>query len=130
MAKRAYGITPISQQNLHSLSPKQKLVYDTVFDIAQKNGITTPEVGFYVSPDPNAFATGPTKNKSLVAASSGLLDAMNDDEIQGVIGHEMSHILNGDMVTMTLLQGIVNTFVIFFARIIANIFDNYTDGKF
>src|SRR5690625_6831608 len=78
-----------------------------------------PEVGIYHSKEVNAFATGPTKKRSLVAVSSGLLEEMDDDAIEGVIAHEVAHIDNGDMVTMTLLQGVVNTFVVFLARIIA-----------
>jgi heat shock protein HtpX len=78
-----------------------------------------PEVGVYHSPEVNAFATGPTKSRSLIAVSSGLLEKMDSEEIQGVLAHEMSHIKNGDMVTMTLLQGIVNAFVMFLARILA-----------
>ena len=85
-------------------SPKMQLVYATVDRIAKQGRIVLPEVGIYESPEPNAFATGPTRNRSLVAVSSGLLDAMNQSEIEGVIGHEMAHVLNGDMVTMTLLQ--------------------------
>ncbi len=78
-----------------------------------------PEVGIYESDEVNAFATGPTKSRALVAVSSGLLRRMNSEQIEGVLGHEISHIANGDMVTMTLLQGIVNAFVMFFARVIA-----------
>jgi heat shock protein HtpX len=80
------------------------LVYNIVLDISEKKHIKMPEVGIYQSSDPNAFATGATKNSSLVAVSNGLLNKMNEREIEGVIAHEMSHILNGDMVTMTLLQ--------------------------
>ncbi len=87
--------------------------------LAQKRNIGMPEVGIYDSPEPNAFATGWNKNKALVAVSTGLLNAMNEDEVQGVLGHEISHVANGDMVTLTLIQGVVNTFVIFFARIAA-----------
>jgi heat shock protein HtpX len=79
----------------------------------------TPEVGVYESPEPNAFATGPTKSRALVAVSTGLLDTMSDQEIDGVIAHEVAHIANGDMVTMTLVQGVINAFVMFFARIAA-----------
>jgi heat shock protein HtpX len=128
-AKRAYGIVPVKQEDIHTLSAKEKLVYDVVSDIASKNGIKMPEVGFYTAQDPNAFATGATKNSSLVAVSSGLLDMMNEKEIEWVVAHEMAHILNGDMVTMTLLQGVMNTFVIFFARILAEVVNKYTDGK-
>jgi heat shock protein HtpX len=78
-----------------------------------------PEVGIYDSPEVNAFATGPSSSRSLVAVSSGLLRSMRRDEVEGVLAHEVSHISNGDMVTMTLLQGVVNAFVIFFARLIA-----------
>jgi heat shock protein HtpX len=91
-----------------------------VEDLARKAGLSrTPEVAIYDSPEVNAFATGPTKNNSLVAFSTGLLHSMNRSEIEGVAGHEIAHIANGDMVTMTLLQGVVNAFVMFFARVIA-----------
>jgi len=79
----------------------------------------TPEVGVYESPEPNAFATGPTKSRALVAVSTGLIDTMSDEEVDGVIAHEVAHIANGDMVTMTLVQGVINSFVMFFARIAA-----------
>lgn len=128
-AKRIYKITPFSQQDIEMLTWKPKLVYNIVAEIAERNHIKTPEVGVYASKDPNAFATGPSKNKSLVAVSTGLLDHMNDREIEWVVAHEMAHIINGDMVTMTLLQWVMNTFVIFFARIIAEIINNRTDGK-
>lgn len=121
MAKRAYRIDLICESDLHTRSTKEQLVYSTVSQIASTHGIKMPEVGLYQAKDPNAFATGPSKNKSLVAVSSALLEQMNDSEIQGVVGHEMAHILNGDMVTMTLLQGVINAFVIFFARIVAQI---------
>ena len=89
-----------------------------------------PEVGVFQSPDVNAFATGPTKNRSLVAVSSGLLNSMSKDEIEGVIAHEVAHITNGDMVTMTLIQGVINAFVMFFARIIAYVVAERVDEKF
>ena len=85
---------------------------------ARQVGIDMPEVGIFNTPEPNAFATGMNKNNALVAVSSGLLNTMNADEVEAVIGHEMSHVANGDMVTMTLLQGVLNTFVYFFAYII------------
>jgi heat shock protein HtpX len=97
--------------------------------LSERNHITMPEVGIYVDTDPNAFATWATKNSSLVAVSTGLLNTMDKNAIEWVIWHEMSHILNWDMVTMTLLQWILNTFVIFFARIIANIVSNIVDEK-
>jgi heat shock protein HtpX len=78
-----------------------------------------PEVGWYDSPEVNAFATGPTKSRALVAVSSGLLSRMERNEVEGVLGHEITHVANGDMVTMTLLQGVVNAFVLFLARVIA-----------
>ncbi|MBY0544468.1 MAG: protease HtpX [Gammaproteobacteria bacterium] len=90
-----------------------------VEQLAQRVGIRTPEVGIYDSPEPNAFATGWNRNNALVAVSTGLLRAMNRDEIEGVLGHELSHVANGDMVTLALIQGILNTFVLFFARIAA-----------
>lgn len=104
-------------------SAKEQLVYTTVARIAKDNGIKVPEVGVYESADPNAFATGASRNSSLVAVSTGLLESMTPSEIEGVIAHEMAHILNGDMVTMTLLQGVINTFVIFAARVIGGIID-------
>lgn len=104
MAKRAHKIELITPETLISADPMEKLVYQTVERIAQSHHITMPEVGIYESPEVNAFATGATKNSSLVAVSTGLLSSMQADEIEGVVAHEMAHILNGDMVTMTLLQ--------------------------
>lgn len=124
IAKKTYGIELLSESRLIDYSQKEQLVYATVARIAKTGGIRMPEVGVYDSPDPNAFATGPTKNSSLVAVSTGLLDSMSGSEIEGVIAHEMAHILNGDMVTMTLLQGILNAFVIFAARVIGGIVDS------
>lgn len=123
MAKRAYNIELISESRLMDYDSKTQMIYTTIANIAKQNDITMPEVGIYESADPNAFATGPSKNRSLVAISTGLLGSMTASEIEGVIAHEMSHVLNGDMVTMTLLQGVLNTFVIFFARIIGEIID-------
>ena len=102
---------------------KLRLVYTTVEQIAFNHKITMPEVGFYEAGEVNAFATGASKNKSLVAVSSGLIEMMSPDEIQGVVGHEMAHILNGDMVTSTLLQGSLNTFTIVAARVLGGIID-------
>ena len=123
MAKRSYDITLIDEKNLHQYSEKEQFIYKIVHRIAQIEHITTPEVGIYQSEEANAFATGPSKNKALVAVSSGLLYAMDKDEIEGVVAHEMAHILNGDMVTMTLMQGVVNTFVVFLSRLIAGVID-------
>jgi len=130
MAKKAHWITPITIEQVSELSPKEKVVWDTVSELAEIHNIKMPEVGIYEDSEPNAFATWASKNSSLVAVSTGLLDSMDKDAIEWVVGHEMAHILNWDMVTMTLLQWVVNTFVIFAARIVANIFDNVTDWKF
>lgn len=97
----------------------EKLVYSTVQKISQQLGIKMPEIGIYDSAEVNAFATGSSKNNSLVAVSSGLLSQMTHDEVEGVVAHEMAHIANGDMVTLTLIQGVLNAFVMFFARIVA-----------
>lgn len=117
MAKWMMGVKLI---NPNVTQGTEKEILDMVYRLARAGGLTTmPEVGIYNSPEVNAFATGPTKNRSLVAVSAGLLNRMNRDEVEGVLGHEITHITNGDMVTMTLLQGIVNAFVMFFARVIA-----------
>lgn len=93
---------------------------ETVHGLARRAGLPAmPEVGVYDSPEPNAFATGPTKSRALVAVSTGLLESMSQDELEGVLGHEIAHVANGDMVTMTLIQGVVNAFVMFLARVIA-----------
>lgn len=115
-AKRAYNIVLLDS---HTASSNQKLraVWDTVERISQSKGITMPEVGYYDSPEPNAFATGSSKNSSLVAVSTGLLEKMEKNEVEGVVGHEMAHILNGDMVTLTLIQWVLNTFVIVLTNI-------------
>lgn len=117
MAKRAMGVQIIDPA---TVNPKEKDIIQMVYSLATRAGLETmPEVGIYESPEVNAFATGPSRNNSLVALSTGLLNRMNRDEIEGVIGHEVAHIANGDMVTMTLIQGVVNAFVMFFARIVA-----------
>lgn len=116
IAKRVYRMQHISS---HTSDLKLAIIYDTVSMIAKKNSIQMPEVCYYQSSEPNAFATGPSKNNSLVAVSSALLEQMTEKEIRGVVWHEMAHVINGDMVTMTLLQGIINTFVIFLARVLA-----------
>jgi heat shock protein HtpX len=99
-------------------------LYATVAQLTQKANLPMPEVGIYPSEEVNAFATGPSKKRSLVAVSSGLLRSMRREEVEGVLAHEVAHIANGDMVTMTLLQGIVNAFVMFLARIIAYALSN------
>jgi heat shock protein HtpX len=93
-------------------------VVEMVHRYAKVAGIKNPEVGVYESPEPNAFATGASKNSSLVAVSTGLLHHMNKEEVEGVIAHEVAHVANGDMVTMALIQGVVNSFVLFFAKIL------------
>ena len=104
---------------------RERWLVQKTHEMAKAAGITTmPEVGIYESPEPNAFATGPSKNRSLVAVSTGLLRRMNDDEIEGVLAHEVAHAANGDMVTMGLLQGVVNAVVMFVARVIAIAIDN------
>src|SRR4029453_15274026 len=99
-------------------SPDVDWLYRTVQRLAQQAQLPMPEVGVYDSPEVNAFATGPSKRRSLVAVSTGLLRSMRQDEVEGVLAHELAHVKNGDMVTMTLIQGVVNAFVIFLARLI------------
>lgn len=120
MAKRTYSITLLDAESA-ARDGKLKIVWDTVVRISQIKGITMPEVGYYESAEPNAFATGPSKNSALVAVSTGLLNSMDKNEIEWVVGHEMAHILNGDMVTLTLLQWVMNTFVIFLSTIAARL---------
>lgn len=115
MAMRAFNIQLINQPS----TPAETWLVNEVRKLATQRNIAMPDVGIYESPEPNAFATGWDKNKALVAVSTGLLAAMNKDEIEGVLGHEISHVANGDMVTLALIQGVVNTFVIFFARVAA-----------
>jgi heat shock protein HtpX len=99
--------------------PAQRALVLRVHELAQRAGLgTMPEVGYYESPELNAFATGPTKSRALVAVSTGLLTRMDKREVDGVLAHEVAHIANGDMVTMTLVQGVVNVFVMFLARVI------------
>jgi heat shock protein HtpX len=118
MAKMMMGVQVIDPTRPGTIAEKELL--QTVHRLAQKAGLSgMPEVGVYDSPEVNAFATGPTKARSLVAVSSGLLHQMDNRAVEGVLAHEVAHIANGDMVTMTLLQGVVNTFVMFFARIAA-----------
>lgn len=127
MAKRAMGVVVIDPNRA---SPQELEVYQMVERISRTAGLTKmPEVGIYDAPDINAFATGPSRNNSLVAVSTGLLRSMNKSEVEGVIGHEIAHIVNGDMVTMTLIQGVVNSFVIFFSRIIARIAASNVDSR-
>ena len=105
-----------------STDPTHAWLVATVERFAQKAGITTPEVGIYEGA-PNAFATGAFKNSALVAVSTGLLQSMTREEVEAVIGHEVAHVANGDMVTMALIQGVMNTFVVFLSRVIGNFVD-------
>lgn len=117
IAKMAMGVVII---NPKTATREEHFLLDIIYNLSKKAGLTTmPEVGIYRSPEVNAFATGPTKNNALVAVSSGLLNSMNRDEIEAVLGHEISHVANGDMVTMTLIQGVVNSFALFLSRIVA-----------
>jgi heat shock protein HtpX len=106
-----------------SADPTEQWLLSVVEQHAQRVGVGMPEVGIFESPEPNAFATGANRNAALVAVSTGLLERMNRTEIEAVLGHEMTHVANGDMVTLALIQGVVNTFVIFLARVVGNIID-------
>jgi len=118
MAKWVMGVKVIDPNG--PLHPAERQLLDEVYALSRKAGIMVmPQVGIYDSPEVNAFATGPTKNRSLVAVSRGLLERMDRDAVSGVLAHEVAHISNGDMVTMTLLQGVINTFVVFLSRIFA-----------
>ena len=119
MAKRMTGAVIIESPS----NNLEKWLMETVEKQAKIVGIKIPEVAIFPSASMNAFATGASKNKALVAVSQGLLDSMNQGEIEAVVGHEVSHVANGDMVTLTLIQGVVNTFVIFFSRVIGHIVD-------
>ncbi|MGN0903362.1 MAG: M48 family metalloprotease, partial [Succinivibrio sp.] len=110
MCKKAYGVRVITAPS----NSREEFLLSTVASLAEQAGLKMPEVGIYNSPDPNAFATGASKDEALVAVSTGLLDSMSMSDVRGVLGHEISHIKNGDMVTMALLQGVLNTFVYFF----------------
>ncbi|PIE40623.1 MAG: protease HtpX [Gammaproteobacteria bacterium] len=107
----------------------EKWLLDTVAELSQKAGIKMPEVGIFPSQTSNAFATGWNKNDALVAVSLGLLQRFNRDEVKAVLGHEIGHVANGDMVTLSLIQGVVNTFVMFFARIIGSVVDSFLRGN-
>ena len=119
MAKRMTGAKVISNPSNNI----EKWLVETVESQSKTVGIKMPEVAIFPSNQMNAFATGASKNSALVAVSQGLLDNMTQGEIEAVVGHEMSHVANGDMVTLTLIQGVVNTFVIFFSRVIGHIVD-------
>lgn len=118
-AKNAMGVHVID----HPQNQTEQWLLSIVANQAQQAGIAMPEVGIFDSPDANAFATGANRNNALVAVSTGLLRQMNSDEVEAVVGHEISHVANGDMVTMALMQGVVNTFVYFFASVIGYVVD-------
>ena len=119
MAKRTTGAKVIEQP----ANEIERWLVATVKSQAERAGIGMPEVAIFPSPAPNAFATGMNRNKALVAVSDGLLHSMDKDEVEAVLGHEIAHVANGDMVTLTLIQGVVNTFVIFLSRVIGHTVD-------
>jgi len=118
MAKWSTGAQVISQPQ----NEAESWLLDTVRKLSQEAGIAMPEVALYEG-EPNAFATGAFKNSALIAVSTGLLQSMNHEEVEAVLGHELSHVANGDMVTLTLIQGVVNTFVVFLSRVVGSIVD-------
>jgi heat shock protein HtpX len=119
MAKRAMGVQLIESP----ATPYERWLVETVARLAQEAGVAMPEVGVFESPQPNAFATGWNRNAALVAVSTGLTQQMTRDEVEAVLGHEISHVANGDMVTLTLIQGVVNTFVVFLSTVIGHVVD-------
>jgi heat shock protein HtpX len=126
IAKRATGVQLINGRTGDS---QLDWLYQTVERLTRQANLPMPEVGVYNSGEVNAFATGPSKSRSLVAVSAGLMRAMRPEEIEGVLAHEVAHIANGDMVTMTLLQGVMNAFVMFFARVIASVITRSDDER-
>jgi heat shock protein HtpX len=126
IAKRSVGASVIESPRNDS----EKWLVETVKQQAKKAGIGMPEVAIYDSPEINAFATGMSRNNALVAVSTGLLRSMTQDEAEAVLGHEVSHIANGDMITLTLIQGVLNTFVFFFARIAASAISRGSNNRF
>ena len=124
IAKKSTGARVIENPS----NQTEQWLYDTVRRMAEKAEIGMPEVAIYDSPDMNAFATGMKKHSALVAVSTGLLQNMAKDEVEAVLAHEITHVACGDMVTLSLIQGVLNTFVIFLSRIAANIIDNFLSG--
>lgn len=125
MAKRSTGMEMITQPR----NEGERWLLEVVQRQSAAAGVKMPEVGIYDAPEINAFATGPSRNNSLVAVSTGLLRAMTRDEAEAVIGHEISHVANGDMVTLTLIQGVLNTFVIFASRVLGRVIDSMISGN-
>jgi len=119
LAKRSMGVKIIEQPG----NSTEQWLLSTVKRQAEQAGIGMPEVGIFDTPEPNAFATGMSRNNALVAVSAGLLKNMNSDEVEAVLAHEITHVSNGDMVTMGLIQGVINTFVIFLSRVIGHVVD-------
>ena len=126
IAKRATGVHLIDGRSGDS---QLDWLHQTVGRLTRQANLPMPEVGVYESAEVNAFATGPSKSRSLVAVSSGLMRSMRPEEVEGVLAHEVAHIANGDMVTMTLLQGVMNAFVMFFARVIASVVTRSDDER-
>jgi heat shock protein HtpX len=126
IAKRATGVHLIDGRSGDS---QLDWLHQTVERLTRQANLPMPEVGIYESGEVNAFATGPSKSRSLVAVSTGLMRAMRPEEVEGVLAHEVAHIANGDMVTMTLLQGVMNAFVMFFARVIASVLTRSDDDR-
>jgi heat shock protein HtpX len=127
IAKKSLGVKLVNGQTGQA---DLDWLHTTVSRLAQQANLPMPEVGYYDSAEVNAFATGPSRSKSLVAVSSGLLSNMRREETEGVLAHELAHIQNGDMVTMTLIQGVVNAFVLYLSRVIAGIVRNAVDERY
>lgn len=126
-AKKAMGVQVIDP---NTNDPDTRRLVNLVHEISRKANLPKmPEVGIYESPEVNAFATGPSKSNSLVAVSTGLLHRLDEEQVTGVLSHEVSHIANGDMVTLTIVQGVVNAFVMFFAKILAEMIAKDRDGR-
>jgi heat shock protein HtpX len=127
IAKSFMGVKVIDST---SAGPAERQLLEMVHGLAERAGLSTmPEVGLYDSPEVNAFATGPSKRRALVAVSTGLLSRMDHDAVEGVLGHEVTHIANGDMVTMTLIQGVINTMVLIMARVISSLIANQLEAR-
>ena len=125
MAKRSTGTVIIESPS----NSTEKWLVDTVAELAREAGIKTPEVGIFPAQQSNAFATGWNKDDALVAVSAGLLNRMRPEEVRAVLAHEIGHVANGDMVTLALVQGVLNTFVMFFARVVAHLVDGFLKSR-
>lgn len=119
MALRSTGAKVIKTPQ----NDRERWLVEVVSRQAKEMGVGTPDMAIYQAPEPNAFATGASRNRALVAVSTGLLDAMSPNEVEAVIGHEMAHVANGDMITLTLLQGVLNTFVLVLSRVLGQMID-------